>query len=239
MYINEYGFDKKMLGAINKYSDILMLSGRGAEKLLPIQQQYANGLGSDRGSGSSLLGHIMRRILKRMGVFKKIFSVLRDNKVSLMPVLTDNLVNEIYPDPVSFEKKGIAGRLGLLIEVDIASHDKFIWLSETVMRGPLLIDKKKYTNVGGLDSRRFFQGYDDHDLAIRGWELESYRCAFIPISFYSPLEAGTTRIARSIGQEIQIFKNLWRINSEWKSSALYRAKEILRKKPIKPEIRHL
>jgi glycosyltransferase involved in cell wall biosynthesis len=243
MYINEYAFDRKMLEAIKKYPDILMLSGRGTERLLPIHKQYIKGLGTDRGSGRNLLQHLMIRILKKLGIFNTIISMfqLGGSPVSSSIIKGAELENTICPNLASFEKTGLAGRLGPLIEAKIESFTPShrIYLGETAMRGPLMIDKKKYLEVGGLDSNRFFQGYDDHDLAIRAWDLSGYRCGYIPIRFDSPLEAGTTRKGRTLKQEAEILKNLWRIQYKWKNSSLYRAQDILSKKPLQPEIRNI
>ena len=98
--------------------------------------------------------------------------------------------------------------------------DRRIWLGETVMRGPLLIDRQKFNKLGGFDTRRFFLGYDDHDLALRGFNEFGYRCGFVPVSFYSPLKAGTTRKPRSLRSELEILRKLMEIRPNWRSSSL-------------------
>ncbi len=240
MYINEPGFDRKMIDAIRKYPDIFMLSGRGTEKIMPVHQLYLKGLGAEGCHRSSLFAHLVTRILRRFSFIQ----VLLQRRYSKNKQITHHLNSEVvasivYPDLATFEVSGCAGRLGELIEEDVKVKNEYLWLSESVMRGPLLIDRRKYFEVGGFDNHRFYQGYDDHDLAIRGWEIGGYRSAFIPLGFESPVEAGTGRRRKSLKQELEIFKNLWRINKARKVSSLYRAQDILSKKPLKPEIRDL
>jgi glycosyltransferase involved in cell wall biosynthesis len=239
MYINEPGFDHKMIDAIRKYPDILMLSGRGTENIVPVQQEYSKGLGSDRGSSGSFVLHIFARLLRRSYFLGKLLSQFRAPNVPQEKTYPHSIESAIYPSQDIFEKTGEAGRLGDLIEKNILPSSACMWVGETVMRGPLLIDKKKYFEVGGFDRKRFFQGYDDHDLAIRAWDMLSYRSAYVPIGFDNPLDAGTTRKGRTLRQEVDIFKNLLRINKKWQNSSLYKAQDILSEKPVKREIRNL
>jgi glycosyltransferase involved in cell wall biosynthesis len=240
MYINEPCFDRKMIDAIKKYPDIFMLSGRGTEKIFPIHQLYLNGLGAEGCHRSSLFLHAVARILKRFRIIRT-FLQRRSVEIELkvQRSSSEDISGIIYPDLATFKMSGCAGRLSELIEENIVAKKEYLWLSESIMRGPLLIDRKKYDEVGGFDKYKFYQGYDDHDLAIRGWDLCGYRTAFIPIYFASPIEAGTGIRKKSLLQELEIFKNLWRINTVRKKSTLYRAQEILCKKPLQPEIRNL
>ena len=105
------------------------------------------------------------------------------------------------------------------------------------MRGPLLVDKKKYLEVGGFDSERFFLGYDDHDLAMRAWNLKGYRSGYVPVGFLSPLADGATRKMRTIKQEFEILSNLVRTQNVSKESALYSALKVLKDKNINIQIR--
>lgn len=240
MYINEPCFDRKMIDAIKKYPDIFMLSGRGTEKIFPIHQLYLNGLGAEGCHRSPLFLHAVARILKRFRIIRTLLQRKSvENKPKVQPSSSEDIAGLIYPDLATFKISGCAGRLSELIEVSIFPKKEYLWLSESIMRGPLMIDRKKYDEVGGFDSNRFYQGYDDHDLAIRGWDLGGYRTAFIPICFASPIEARTGIRKKSLLQEFEIFKNLWRINTVRKKSTLYSAQEILSKKPLHPEIRNL
>lgn len=239
MYINEPGFDRKMIDAIRKYPDIFMLSGRGTENIEPVQRVYAKSLGSQVSSSGSFILHIFARLIRRSHFFGKLLSKFRAPNVPQEKIHPQDIKSAIYPDLNVFEKTGEAGRLGDLIEKNILPDTLSMWVGETVMRGPLLIDKKKYFEVGGFDPKRFFQGYDDHDLAIRAWDLRSYRSAYVPIGFSSPVVAGTGRKKKTFRQEFEILKNLWRINKGCSDSSLDSAAEIVANKPLKSEIRNL
>jgi glycosyltransferase involved in cell wall biosynthesis len=239
MYINEPGFDRRMIDAIRKYSDILMLSGRGTENIVPVYQEYIKSLGSQVSSKGSFALHIFVRLLRKSHFLSNLVAQFRSRNLPQEKTYPSGIESALFPDLHIFEKTGEAGRLGYLINKNILPSATCMWVGETVMRGPLLIDKKKYFEVGGFDRNRFFLGYDDHDLAIRAWDLLNYRSAYVPIGFDNPLDGGTTRKGRTLQQEFVIFKNLMRINRKWKNSTLYKAQDILSKKPIKREIRNL
>lgn len=236
MIIKEYGFDKKMLKAMQTYPDLLMLSGRGTEKIESFYNRYKLSLGSDVSSGKTYASHIVKRILVRNKKYLTFFKKnLNKTKSYSSDIFNKSHINQIFPNQKVFLKTGKAGRLS--VEMDFSFQKNKIWLSETVMRGPLLIDKKKYYEVGSFDVNKFFQGYDDHDLALRGWIAGNYRSGFIPIKFISPLEDGTTRKEKTLGQEIEIFKNLLRIKKIWKKSTLFNYGELIKSKPVIYEIR--
>jgi hypothetical protein len=89
------------------------------------------------------------------------------------------------------------------------------------MRGPVIIDKEKYFEIGGLDLTRFFLGGDDHDLTLRAWKQKKYRSGYTPVEFYSPISSGTTRKSRSLKQIWQLVWRLFKVRDLRKSSALY------------------
>jgi len=232
----DFAFDTKMSQALDAFDDILMISGRGVERLAPIADWYQESMGSDRASGTSLITHI----LKRMGhQFKRrlhtrpnkstnesaTISSEKDSQATKINLTGsfDHASSVVTPDSVEFNRTGRAGRLGLLIEIALQKEtrlDRRVWLGETVMRGPLLIDHQKFKALGGFDTKRFFQGFDDHDLALRGFTLFGFRCGFVPVGFNSPLDSGTTRKPRSLRSEWEIARQLVRIRSHWRSSAL-------------------
>ena len=94
------------------------------------------------------------------------------------------------------------GRLGTLVEKphQILQHHEnhnAIFLSHTVNRGPLALDRKKVADLGYLDERHYCLGNDDHDLFLRAWDHKGWRTGFVPVEFHSPLERGSTRQKRS------------------------------------------
>jgi hypothetical protein len=237
MIVYEYGFDKKMLKAIKLYPDILMLSGRGTHKVDSFCDRYKSSLGAE-GSGKKFAHHIRKRILGRARKYITFFTYKNKRTNFLSNQISDQShIDRIFPDLTSFLNTGKAGRLSSDVERDFSFSENKIWLSETVMRGPLLIDKRKYYEIGGFDVDRFFQGYDDMDLALRGWFLRGYRSGFVAVKFISPLADGTMRKEKTIYQELQFFKNLFRIKKIWKKSTLFSYHELIKNKPITCEIR--
>lgn len=240
MKILEYGFDKKFLQAIQSYSDIIMLSGRGTEKVSDFYSFYLESMWPEKIISRSFCSYIFKLLTRFIKHLIPIFTLTFIKNYSkdrnfLKPHL---FKNEIFPDSNSFGKSGRAGKLGLNVNANIFCDKRKIWLGETVMRGPLFIDKKKYYEVGGFDIEKFFLGFDDHDLAVRSWALRNYRCGYVPVNYFSPLEDGSTRKNKSLEQEIQLIRNLFRIKNKWKNSFLFNYENFFRIKPVDYEIRN-
>lgn len=101
-----------------------------------------------------------------------------------------------------FKHANSFGRFGTAIACRVrSSDDSRIFLSETVMRGPLAFLRDRYQRVGGLDSQRYFLGNDDHDFTRRAWTEHRLRCGYLPIDFSSPLEDGATRAKKTPTQQ--------------------------------------
>ena len=242
MTITEPGFDSKMYRAISAYPDLVMLSGRGTHKIKDVALSYAKGLGCERAWDDSLQKYLLRVTCEQLRAGAgKIMRFCRLKRVSKQNIVkNESLVfnpDQITPNIVQFKSSGEAGRLGVMIETNIFFHENMMWLGETVMRGPLIIDKMKYFEVGGFDSENFFLGYDDHDFCVRAWILKNYRVGYVPVGFLSPLDAGTMRKGKTWLQELSIFKNLWRINRHTKRPSLFNAASAFSKKPAPYEIR--
>jgi hypothetical protein len=115
---------------------------------------------------------------------------------------------KIFPDKSRFEVTKCAGFLGSLIDLIpygtenpytecVKKYSNQIWAGESVMRGPLILDKALYEKLGGFNIRGFFLGYDDSDLCYRAVE-RGFRVAYVPLLYSSPLELGSTRKKRKL-----------------------------------------
>jgi GT2 family glycosyltransferase len=233
MKIGEKDFDSKLLVALNAFEDIFLISGRGVETFSGVLDSYCSCAGSDSSYDANLIRHLsylIIKILKRIVaniVFcftdyfnssDTVFDSLTELKVENNPPLSI-----LFPTIEKFIETGCAGRLGNLINDEISTSPKnTMWVGETVMRGPLFFSKKKYFEFGGFDCNSFFLGYDDHEISLRVWLTYFHRVAFVPINFSSPLANGTTRKPRSFRTEFLIYLNLIRINSNRKSTLLYK-----------------
>lgn len=235
--------------ALNSSADLLMLSGRGVHPFQEVVTNYLQSNGSDRKPRSPLAPlRQMKEMVSSLAVFSsrniRSTGVLRDPTPvaqSADSLATNNPLDpQVFPGLESFIHNGKAGRLGLAIETQPGAEEEDItriWVGETVMRGPLAIHRKRYLEVGGLDETRFFQGFDDHDLALRGL-LHGYRVGFTPVEFSSPLAWGTTRKRRTLRADLAIRREIRRIRKVWKTSALARYPIVGAPQPL-PEIRTL
>ena len=78
---------------------------------------------------------------------------------------------------------------------DFKNYGK-VFLSHTVNRGPLVLRRTMLEELGYLDEKHYVLGDDEHDLFARAWIQKQWRCGFVPVEVYSPLEWGSTRKTR-------------------------------------------
>jgi glycosyltransferase involved in cell wall biosynthesis len=232
MFINDPGFDLRMMQVFNKYDDIFALSGRGTHDISQVVDVYRESLGTDRAYASNLIffmfSMIRRRIIGKLLRILKVFKCIKAPRIQITPVmkakLSDSLM-EIFPTLKDFEEQKKAGLLGDLIENQGFSNEPIprkVFLGETVMRGPIMMRSDIYFLIGGLDVNSFFQGFDDHELMLRAWSLTGKRCAYIPVNMNSILSQGTTRKPRSVRSDIEIFVRTFKISRNRKSSLLHK-----------------
>jgi glycosyltransferase involved in cell wall biosynthesis len=234
MCVEDRTFMSRLSTALSTSEDLFMVSGRGTQPFSDVVGEYRRTKGSDRvPSRHRLSRQILGRALDYCyrlthGLAGPGRHRSRPQKVDepiasriAKKVLYPLELSVVVPEKASFEQSGRAGRLDETVAVmPIYRQDDFnrVWVGETVIRGPLAINKSRYLEVGGFDKKRFFLGYDDHDLALRGLLLGRYRVGFCPVVFVSPMEIGTTRKPRSLRTEILIRLNLWRIRSAGESA---------------------
>ena len=223
MTITDLGFDERLLSAMRAHPDLFALSGRGVEQLCPVLDSYKRSAGSDLARGRSLLIHCINTLVTRVVAFKPL-AAKGFNRESLHQAhRSESIENEIFPDWGTFQISGKAGRVGALIEHASSQTNprREVWIGETIMRGPLIMDLDKYFLLGGLDPKAFFQGFDEHDLMLRARKA-GYKVGFTYVGFESPLAVGTTRKRKTLATELSIFRKLWRIQIHRRKSLLYK-----------------
>jgi glycosyltransferase involved in cell wall biosynthesis len=238
MFIRDPGFDSRFVAAMTRFPDLVALSGRGAEPIFEVAKQYKSGLGSVIANQKTLAGYVLSTLARHLPSegMRKFFRLLRKGRVASSHPEEDARLN---PQLESFLLHGRAGRLGR--EIENFPTESFprgkIWLSHTVMRGPLFLDALKYNDLGGFDQSSFFLGYDDHEFMIKAFLTKGYRCGFTPVNFRSPLGAGSTRKMRSIRDEAQILFKLLKISRKRKQTIL-NGIDLLRQTALpEPEVR--
>lgn len=177
MTIKEPGFDALLRNALNLDPTIAAISGRGAHTWA-----FA-GLRPRQG----MLDWSRALVTKML--------TLRPARHDYSPSRVEYLLGEALE------------RLGKNSDKPLAKNSDRLYLHETVMRGPLALNRKLFEIVGGLDCANFFLGNDDHDFAFRAWVHHSLRVGYLPIAFDSPLHLGSTRRKRT-PEEQQEFDRL-------------------------------
>lgn len=219
MQILQKGFDTKLLSAICSDPRLIAVSARGVQPIIGILNGYASSLGSVGTNAKSMLVYLLKRVkyhLKFLSSYLKPREPLDFSKFE---------VTHSEEMDANFLSTGSAGRLGMKI---CRPLDKFyaskniLYIGETIMRGPIILDRDKYYEVGGLDVKGFFLGYDEHDLFVRAYLECGYRVGFTPLDFSSPLEDGSTRKRRTFKNELQIWIKLLHIRKAKKLTTLYK-----------------
>jgi hypothetical protein len=105
-------------------------------------------------------------------------------------------------DHTFFEEWGF-GRIGENVEstVTIGSTRK-IYLSETVMRGPIAFNSNALRELNYLNERAHPLAGDDHEITLRAWTDLNLRSGYMPIAYESPLSWGADRRKKPISEEI-------------------------------------
>lgn len=241
MLVSDFGFDRRLIEVFEAFPDIIALSGRGAEPILPVAEQYRMGLGSVVAPGGSLLVYSARRVMRYI-----VDQLARlGNRKLTAPIehFSQGNINlrQVTPEASDFVLTGRAGRLGRDISMQLGPDfpTNRVWLSQTVMRGPLAIDARKYRAVGGFDTGSFFLGFDDHEFALRSFLKFGYRTGFVPVNFDSPLEHGSTRKARSLGEELSIIAQLFKVRRKRRKTLLADQASLDMLASLVPEIREI
>jgi glycosyltransferase involved in cell wall biosynthesis len=221
MELKDPGFDGRLVSAMRAHPDLLMISGRGTEPLSPIVESFRNSAGSDVARGRTVPRHLLNSILRRFvrsATQPTQAQAWKGNEYEFEAVS-----EQISPSSRAFSQSGQAGRVGHLIEISLphSSIERRLWLGQTVMRGPLIIDIAKYRQLQGLDQKSFFLGYDEHDLVARAYQRHGFRVGYTPVGFLSPLADGSTRKRRTLKNEYEVFTNLLRISRSRRRTTLY------------------
>ncbi len=169
---------------IEVQSDIEVLTG-GFDALLKAPMQEAPEIFSTSGRGGTWFGQLLPRSerKRRFPIRTRLWESLGWDRVG-------------YPGPSVTEAKSDVSPAGAYAR------------SETVMRGPWCLRRSVLLELGLLDEKNFFLGYDDHDLHARALD-RGLGCAYVPMAFDAPLEVGSTRQART-GLNLEAYERLSR-----------------------------
>jgi hypothetical protein len=220
MQVKDKGFDSRLVACMNSHPDLIAVSGRGVEPLSEPLDYFLKTAGSVGSKGRSVLTHIIVTLFIRLtpGGFLRIAQAVK-GKLFRTPAR-----EPIQPLSSPTEDFACNGRAGISVSseelaLESSSKARLVLVGETVMRGPIIMDREKYEEVGGFDSGAFFLGFDDHDLVLRG-RMNGYGCGYSFVHFLSPEADGTTRKPRTWKSELEILFELIRISRRRRKSAL-------------------
>lgn len=243
--IDESGYDSRLLKPLQRFADVMGVSGRGTEPLQPIHEWYIRSNGSVASLGN-MLARILKRPLLCRAVLKYPFLTLVATLISVVELRLHALAKkcsspdrdlvrdtvERFPGQDDFSARGSAGFLDLSFSKTVypdCLSNRF-WQGQTVMRGPLALDRDKYLEIGGFDTKNMFLGFDDHDLFLRGFTNKGYRVGFFPIAVSCDPTWGATRKTRSFKQTHLLMRRLARVGA-----SRYRAASLAKNLQAHPE----
>ena len=219
MFIHHLGFDTKLLKALTSSSEFIAIGGRGCHDFCEVFENYSESSGSIISDSTNPNRYLKFIIMDLLNKFRTLllnyFSIYPDRKnYEVNRTLTINQIT-LFPILKLFKTTKSAGRLGGLIYESLDKNAKLlnkIWVSETIMRGPIIFDKSKYLSVGGFNVDSFFLGFDDHYLFLNAFIQKGFRCGYTPIDYLTYPESGSTRKRRNFRTMLIIYQHLLRIS---------------------------
>jgi glycosyltransferase involved in cell wall biosynthesis len=230
--IKEPNFDLKIVSHFQDKKNLALLSGRGIEQVTAVKS-YLEGVGSEIALGKNLQEHIfflLLRVLRLHSAFKLLKFKMKTLKVPVLESIQEpnlDIADQLpFPSLQDFSSTGRAGRLGRLVDFeydDLLAPDHIYMgkrYKNVVMRGPLAFRKSALTELGGLNFKAFFQGFDDSDFSVRIHQSTKWEIGYCPIGFSAPLFRGSMRKNKSILDLILLTINILRIQPFKGKSAL-------------------
>lgn len=198
MLLRDENFVDRACNYLEKYENLFLISGRGTHSKTEILQDL--NLHGPSSSTSSLISTLLSPLkFASKGTFG-----LRRNRAPREPEPIQP--SPIFPTMNEFRDTARAGQLGNLfdhpLEASQVAANNRLWSSHLVFRGPLIFSKARFLELGGLDKRRFFLGFDDHDLSARAWMEKKWMSGYLPCVTEQILEAGATRRPRKLFQQL-------------------------------------
>jgi hypothetical protein len=218
MQLMDPGFDKRMILALQSDQRLLMISGRGTHTFAELSEAYMNSPGAVSNSGRTLASNLIGFLKSRLSRVRKKYRMGKHQS-------PQTSATEASDSTKNFMKTGRAGRLDQSVET--RSHlspesKQILYMGQTVMRGPLMVDKAKYLVTGGFDTEKFFLGFDDHELSLRGWLNHGMRVGYTAVDYVSPRDLGATRKEKSLESQWRYLVKIFHIQSSRKESLLYK-----------------
>ena len=235
MFINHLGFDTKLVKALTSNSDLIAIGGRGCHDFNKAFENYSDSSGSVISDSTNPNRYLKFIIMELLDSFRTLLLnyFFRFRDIKKLEINETFSINQsiLFPNLALFETTKSAGRLGNSIFKSLEKPAKLqnkIWVSETIMRGPIIFDKSKYLSVGGFNVESFFLGFDDHYLFLNAFAQKGFRCGYTPIDYLTYPEGGSTRKRRNLRTMLIIYQHLLRISKNKMKISLPESKPIPR-----------
>ncbi len=218
MKILHKSYDSTLIQLMEQSSDLAMISCRGVHSFSDLKGGELATRGRELGDkidwNVKRLYYLMAKVRRKFidaGFHSSKMKVPTNSDFSPIEHRAGSLTdwNEIFPNERSQQAGFLSEKIQLLpyrYEVGfmnfLESYVGQIWEGQTVMRGPLIINRRAYVDNGGFSLKALFQGGDDHELAFR-LRNRGFKVAFSPIYFSSPPHL------RTVNKRKAVHKKLW------------------------------
>lgn len=106
-------------------------------------------------------------------------------------------------DDIDFYENWGFGKIGIHTEAKVEVNQKRkIYLSETVMRGPISFNANALQRLNYLNEKAHPLAGDDHEVTLRAWLDLGLRSGYMPIAYESQIEWGADRSKKPIKEEL-------------------------------------
>jgi GT2 family glycosyltransferase len=195
MLLKDPAFDTRLIGLLNRFPAVGAISGQGVKiNTSNSTKVWLKGPGHGL-TKLNLFDHIYSTYFKRNRNYKKNFDAKLKKYNNIVWIENLKNVRQIKEDFFKFgdirygdHRKGINQKI-----IDL----NLIFIGRLINRGPIFMKTKVLRNVGGFNTKIFFQGFDDYEMCLRLAE-QNLLVAFTPINFISEEDWGATRRKKSI-----------------------------------------
>lgn len=198
IFIRDQDLGERLLRQFSDNPKILAISGRGGHSLTLAEVEWQECLGASVAKGKSLKFFISRRLLAR--TVPKFLQSALSRSGGIRSTSSQVAQN-------SLESFGRVGEDFFSWPHYSSTQKNELQYVETVIRGPLAINKPLFEALGKFNEKRFFLGFDDHDLCARASNF-NFKVAYMPMECYSPRAIGATRRTRPWRHELALWAKL-------------------------------
>jgi len=217
MIIKDWHYDKRIINFFHTFPDLAAISGLSV-KVDPTHylQKWKRSKGHSLKNSTFKDFIIVNYLNTKKNHFKKVFSDKKNNPKNRV-AWVENFSN-VMELVAKFQETGEVrfGDTSCQINREILDS-KIIFFGSLINRGPIVVRRVFLKQIGGLNTKSFFQGYDDYEMSLDFVSMKKL-VAYTPIDFVSNADWGAGPRKKSFYFYV-LLKFYERIKARQKNSA--------------------